>query len=88
MFGRTTQIEIETEPTTELYVDAVLNRTTCKNHGCDLGEPCWILVQPSPDNVYGLVAVCNKRAIRAGFNARISKSSLVRNHIKRHKKGN
>jgi hypothetical protein len=72
------------EPTTELYIPTVLERTSCKNHDVPEGVPCFHI--GNDESGYN-AAVCNKRALRAGFNARISKSSLVRNHIK-NRKGN
>jgi hypothetical protein len=87
MFGTSTARPEFTEPTTELFMDRILDRTDCKKHGADVGEPCHVIINK---NDKGILAICNTRAKRAGFNARISKSSLERNHIKhyKNKKGN
>lgn len=57
-------------PTTALYLISLIEQEPCVAHNADKGVPCWAL-----ENSLG-VAVrtsCNIRAIRAGFNAKISK---------------
>ena len=56
------------KPTTELFMDAVLERETCRKHKADIGQPCgWM----GPYR-----AICNARAKRAGFNAPVRPESL------------
>jgi hypothetical protein len=67
-------------PTTELYLDAVLERQSCQKHDAEKGSPCWGITESSG---VGRGAVCNKRAKRAGFNNKVSEKSL---RLNRHKK--
>jgi hypothetical protein len=62
-------------PTTQLFIPTVIERTPCKRHGADKGQPCG--------NLGPYHAICNARAKRAGFNAPISEKSLRMNRFKR-----
>ncbi len=65
-------IKVET-PTTELFMEDVIDRQPCKRHDADKGLPCWHL----PDSTgFGLGAICNWRAKKAGFNNKIDERSL------------
>lgn len=56
------------KPTTELFMDAVLERQACRHHKAEKGQPCgWM----GPFR-----AICNKRAKAAGFNHPIHPGSL------------
>lgn len=59
-------------PTTERYLQTVIDRQPCGKHNADKGEPCFTL----PKTRGYTTAVCNRRAKRAGFNHRISLKSL------------
>jgi hypothetical protein len=67
-------------PTTELFMEDVINRETCRRHGTDIGQACWSWHDSSG---FLLGAVCNNRAKRAGFNHEISDKAL---HLTRFRK--
>lgn len=72
------------EPTTETFILTVLERTSCNNHSATEHVPCWAIEGGTPGNY--MIGVCNGRAVRAGFNAKISQSSVKRNYKKEYKK--
>ena len=55
-------------PTSELFLQSVIDRQGCQKHGVNKGEPCGRM---GPYR-----AICNARAKRAGFNHKISEKSL------------
>lgn len=61
------------KPTTELFVQSVVDKVGCNKHDADKGFACWGIETSSG---LGLGAVCNRRAKRAGFNHKISEASL------------
>lgn len=61
-------------PTTELFLTKVIERTRCTVHNKDATQPCWWVPMSTYDGV--LPAVCNARALNAGFVGRIDPRSL------------
>lgn len=61
------------KPTTELFLDTILDRRPCPKHKAAIGEPCWVLERSLRG---GALAVCNRRARAAGFNHPIDPKSL------------
>lgn len=55
------------------FIPTVLSRKACATHNAPKGIPCFHIHKL--DGGYG-AAVCNVRAKRTGFNARINPSSL------------
>ncbi len=53
-------------------IPEVFEREDCKKHNAPIDLPCWYVHAAKGR----LPAICNDRAIRAGFRALISKSSL------------
>lgn len=78
-FKKTTST-VDEAPTTELYMDKVLN-ITCLRHNAIQGVPCFHI--PKKDGYGYHPAVCNKRAIIAGFNAPIDPRSLTQRSFRR-----
>lgn len=72
MYNRPTTPKNE-KPTTELFMDAILERKACQKHEASVGDPCWGIVQ---SDGLGRGAVCNRRAKAAGFNNPIRPESL------------
>lgn len=70
-------------PTSELFMELVLERGGCTKHNASIGTPCW-LIEMSSAGVLG--AICNKRARAAGFDHKISPKSLsmARKPTKKH----
>lgn len=60
-------------PTTERFLERILNRNSCGKHKADLGNPCWWI-----EDSFGFskMAICNKRAKKAGFSSQINDKSL------------
>lgn len=56
-------------------IRTVFERETCRRHNADIGEACWLI--PTIDGV-GVLAICNRRAKRAGFSNIPSRKSLAR----------
>ena len=63
-------------PTTEVYIPRVLDRTGCLQHDAEAGDPCYSYSGVSGETQH--TGICNDRARRAGLNAPIKFSSLVR----------
>lgn len=61
--------------TDELFIPAVIDRIRCGPHGKDTTQPCWWV--PSLASGY-LPAICNARALRAGYQGDINPKSLQR----------
>jgi hypothetical protein len=62
------------------YLDLITTRVRCDRHQAGTLDPCWTLPN-------GAIAICNRRAIRAGFVGRIKQSSLsFRSNKKRGRK--
>ena len=55
------------------FIDTVIDRSACKKHKASVDTPCWVVETAKGDWLRG---VCNKRAIKAGYNGKISRSSL------------
>lgn len=72
MYNRKTTPKNE-KPTTELFMDAILERKACQRHDASVGDPCWGITQ---SDGLGRGAVCNGRAKAAGFNNPIRPESL------------
>lgn len=63
-------------PTTDLYLPRVMARKACEKHKVPEGIPCFYI--PKKDESGYLGAICNDRAIRAGFDNPIRPESLDR----------
>jgi hypothetical protein len=61
------------KPTTELFIERILNREACDKHNAPLGIPCWH-VNTTTEGYKP--AICNERAISAGCNNKISDKSM------------
>lgn len=61
---------------TGFHIDDIVAQTTCKKHGAEQGSPCWDLWVASSERYVPLV--CGERVARAGFNGKITPSSLSR----------
>lgn len=67
-------------PTTRLYLDDVVLRTACHNHGAPVGSACWTFwggTDGTDENVLH-EGICNDRARRAGMDHPIRPTSLDR----------
>lgn len=60
-------------PTTETYIQTIIDRENCGTHKAWQGIPCWVLENSAG---YFLMGVCNKRAKKAGFKHPVSENSL------------
>lgn len=64
-----------------LHIAEIVDRTPCPKHGAEKGNPCFKVYYNSPSptdslrRAYG-AAICNLRAITAGFVGEISKESI------------
>lgn len=67
-------------PTTDRYLDRIIDETSCKKHEAEAGDPCWGVAELSG---LGRGAVCNSRAKKAGFNHPISIHALRLNRQKK-----
>lgn len=79
MFNRSRTVE---KPSTELFLDSVLERVDCRKHKVPTGVPCFHIYKTTGGY---FPAVCNKRAVRAGFNAPIRPESLRLNRAPKKK---
>lgn len=52
----------------------IIGRQECKKHNAPLGLPCFT-IRKGKGNGY-FPAICNKRAVKAGANGKISEASL------------
>ncbi len=58
------------------HVATILNRTNCDKHQASTGIPCWNI----PIEGFGyLAAVCGLRIKRAGYNGKVTPTSLQQN---------
>lgn len=55
------------------HVKSIMATTPCGRHSAELGEPCFWSHGSTPG--YKVLALCNKRIKKAGFNGKISVSS-------------
>lgn len=83
MFKKNVTPAADEKPTTEVFMDSVIERVPCKRHASEKGSPCWGITTSSG---LGLGAVCNWRAKKAGFNHKISEKSLRLNRFTHDKK--
>lgn len=73
--GRVLQSVIDVDaPTTELFLPNIIATTSCGRHDAHGGEYCFTYDALDSDKVVG--GICNKRALKAGFNGEIKPSSL------------
>lgn len=70
------------KPTTELYLDSIIERSHCDKHKVEKGLPCYQMLRSDGT---ALGAICNGRARSAGFNGKIKYSSLHRSNPKKFK---
>lgn len=54
------------------HINTIVRKETCRRHQADIGEPCFHVLAEVPQTW----AVCNARAVRAGFNNPISEQSM------------
>lgn len=66
--------------TTENFITIVMKRETCGPHKAQKDAPCWVIENSAG---YHNIAICNKRALKAGFRAPINSKSLRINSHKR-----
>lgn len=73
--GRVLQSVIDVDaPTTELFLPNIVATTSCGRHGARGGEYCFTYGALDSNKVVG--GICNKRALKAGFNGEIKPGSL------------
>lgn len=58
------------EHTSKVYISDVLTRKACSKHEAEQGKPCWRII--TSDTGEFLNAICNNRARRAGYKAKVS----------------
>lgn len=69
-------IDADDTPSTDLFVDKVIDFTACDRHDAKEGYPCfWATAYTSDNTIQG---ICNTRALRAGYNGYINPRSLTR----------
>lgn len=78
-YKKTSTVEDEA-PTTELYLEKVMN-VSCFKHNAIQGVPCFHIPKQSGFGYHA--GICNKRAIIAGFNAPIDPRSLTQRSFRR-----
>lgn len=62
-------------PNLDRFLDTVMSRVACKKHrGGQIGLPCFVIGKLNGFGYNG--AVCNKRAVAAGFVGKIMPESL------------
>lgn len=73
---RNQKVQYDT-PTSDLYIPTVIDRVACGLHNMPLGVPCFH-VQLNRNTQAIAPAICNNRAIKAGYVGRINPASLSR----------
>lgn len=56
------------------HLGSIIDRTECDKHNAVQGVACWA-IDPGKSRETFLLAICNRRAIKAGANGKISESS-------------
>lgn len=57
-------------PTVDSFLTVVMDRVPCGKHKMPLGIPCWHIHAGNSSTI--TAAVCNSRAVKAGFVGQIS----------------
>lgn len=64
------------------HIVSIIDRQPCQKHEAGMGTACFTIMSDISDRI--LLAICNKRAVKAGANGKISESSrAVKNRNKR-----
>jgi hypothetical protein len=61
-------------PTFNLFIPSILQQTECRRHKVPVGTPCWVMFTVSGDS---RDAICNHRAVSAGWNGKIDPVSML-----------
>lgn len=55
------------------HIISIIARTTCGKHNAASFEPCYAIPADTSEKMF--FGICNKRAVKAGANGKISQSS-------------
>lgn len=60
------------------HIETIIAKTACGRHDAQIGVACFGISPESPLAPETLLGICNRRAIKAGANGKISDSSYRR----------
>jgi len=69
-------------PDFTLHIGNILSRVDCPKHKAIEGAACYYLHSDHHPSGFH-IAICNSRAVRAGYNGRVSDKALRRNRPKK-----